>query len=90
MLGDRASPADDADLENYEFVARNSTYQSVEVWLVDRAESRQRFRRSVVYKARHLIESFFAKLKQYRAIATRYGKTARNFLSAIRLAASVV
>lgn len=25
-----------------------------------------------LYKARHLIENFFAKLKQYRAIATRY------------------
>jgi len=43
-----------------------------------------------VYAARHLIENFFAKLKQYRAIATRYDKTARNFLAAIHLAASVV
>ena len=39
------------------------------------------------YKARHLIENFFCKLKQYRAIATRYDKTARNFLAAIHLAA---
>ena len=43
-----------------------------------------------LYKARHLIENFFAKLKQYRAIATRYDKTERNFLSAIYLAASVI
>jgi len=43
-----------------------------------------------LYKARHLIENFFAKLKQYRAIATRYDKTARNFLAAIHLAASVI
>ena len=43
-----------------------------------------------LYKARHLIENFFAKLKQYRAIATRYDKTARNFLGAIHLAASVI
>lgn len=43
-----------------------------------------------LYKARHLIENFFAKLKQYRAIATRYDKTARNFLSAIHLAAVVI
>lgn len=42
------------------------------------------------YKARHLIENFFAKLKQYRAIATRYDKTAQNFLGAVYLAASVV
>ena len=43
-----------------------------------------------LYKARHLIENFFAKLKQYRAIATRYDKRAINFLGAIYLAASVI
>jgi Transposase DDE domain len=42
------------------------------------------------YKARHLIENFFCKLKQYRAIATRYDKTARNFLAAIHLAATII
>lgn len=36
------------------------------------------------------IENFFVKLKQYRAIATRYDKTARNFLGAVYLAASVI
>ena len=36
------------------------------------------------------LENFFARLKQYRAIATRYDKTARNFLGAIHLAASMV
>jgi transposase len=40
-----------------------------------------------LYKARHLIENFFAKLKLFRAIATRYDKTARNFLAAIHFAA---
>jgi transposase len=43
-----------------------------------------------LYKARHLIENFFAKLKQYRAIATRYDKTARNFLAGIHLVASAI
>ncbi len=43
-----------------------------------------------LYKARHLVENFFARLKQYRAIATRYDKTAINFLGAIHLAAAVV
>jgi transposase len=43
-----------------------------------------------LYKARHLIENFFAQLKQYRAIATRYDKRARNFLGAIYLAAAVI
>ena len=43
-----------------------------------------------LYAARHLIENFFAKIKQFRAIATRYEKTARNFLAAVQLVASVV
>jgi transposase len=43
-----------------------------------------------MYAARHLIENFFAKLKQFRAIATRYDKTARNFLAAVHLAAAVI
>ena len=43
-----------------------------------------------MYKARHLIENFFCKLKQFRAIATRYDKTARNFLAGIQLAAAVI
>ena len=42
------------------------------------------------YTARHLIENFFAKLKQYRGIATRYDKRALNFLSGIFLASSVI
>lgn len=43
-----------------------------------------------LYKARHLIENFFAKLKQYRALATRYDKLAETFLSAIYMAASII
>src|SRR5690242_5975818 len=43
-----------------------------------------------LYKARHLIENFFARLKQYRAIATRYDKRAVHFLGAIHLAAAVI
>ena len=43
-----------------------------------------------LYGARHLIENFFARLKQYRAIATRYDKRAVHFLGAVYLAAIVV
>ncbi len=41
-----------------------------------------------LYKARHVIENFFSKLKQFRAISTRYDKTACNFLAGIHLAAA--
>jgi transposase len=43
-----------------------------------------------LYKFRHLIENFFAKLKQYRAIATRYDKLAIHFLAGIYLAAILI
>ncbi len=43
-----------------------------------------------LYKDRHLIENFFARLKQYRAIATRYDKTDENFLAAIYAAATII
>jgi transposase len=43
-----------------------------------------------MYKWRHLIENFFQKLKQYRAIATRYDKRASSFLGGIHLAASII
>ena len=43
-----------------------------------------------IYEARHLIENFFCKLKQFCAIASRYDKTARNFRAAIHLAAATV
>jgi len=42
------------------------------------------------YQARHLIEDCFCKRKQFRAIATRYDKTQRNFLAVIHLAAAVI
>jgi transposase len=38
----------------------------------------------------HLIEDFSCKLNQFRAIATRYDKTARNFLAAIHLATAII
>ena len=42
------------------------------------------------YKARHLIENFFCELHQFRAVATRNDKTARNFIAAIHLAAATI
>ena len=42
-----------------------------------------------LYRRRHLIENFFARLKQYRALATRYDKTAAAFFGGICLAAAV-
>ncbi len=39
-----------------------------------------------LYKYRHLVENVFARLKQFRSIATRYDKLKRNYASMLALA----
>ena len=41
-----------------------------------------------LYRHRNLVERFFNKLKHFRRIATRYEKTARNFLAAVLIAST--
>lgn len=43
-----------------------------------------------LYAQRHLVECCFAKLKQFRRVATRYEKTAVNFLAVVTLAAIIL
>ena len=43
-----------------------------------------------LYKDRNLVERFFARLKQFRRIATRYEKLARNFLSMLNLTCAYI
>ena len=43
-----------------------------------------------MYKWRHQVENFFAKIKEFRAIATRYDKTDVSYAAAIYLAAGVI
>lgn len=84
MLADKAYDADARVLDKLK--ARGIT--AVIPAKANRKE--QRAYDTDLYKARHLIENFFAKLKQARAIATRYDKTDRNFLAAVYLVASVI
>ena len=39
-----------------------------------------------LYKERHLVETFFLKLKEFRRVATRYDKLASRFLAFVLLA----
>jgi transposase len=39
-----------------------------------------------LYRQRYLVEIFFHRLKRFRAIATRYEKTARNYLALVQIA----
>ena len=43
-----------------------------------------------LYKERNLVERFFNKLKHFRRVATRYEKTAQNYLAMVTFAASIV
>lgn len=41
------------------------------------------------YRDRWLVEAMFCRLKDFRRVATRYDKLARNYLSAVTLAAAI-
>ncbi len=43
-----------------------------------------------LYKGRNVVERFWARVKQYRRVATRYEKTARNFLAVVHVASIMV
>ena len=43
-----------------------------------------------LYKERNLVERFINRIKQNRRVATRYEKTARNFLAFVQVAAITV
>jgi transposase len=43
-----------------------------------------------LYAQRHLVECCFSRLKQFRRVATRFEKTARNYLAVVTLAAIIL
>ena len=45
---------------------------------------------TVAYKERNRIERFWCRIKDWRRIATRYDKLARNYLSGVYLAAILI
>jgi transposase len=51
--------------------------------------TRKRRRRrldTALYRHRYRVEVFFHSIKRFRAIATRYDKTARNYLAMVQIA----
>ena len=84
LIADRAFDADARVLEPLAAAGKSAVIPPRANRLAPRTFDRK------LYKERHLIENFLCKLKQFRAIATRYDKTARNFLAAIHLAAAII
>ena len=84
LLADKAFDADERVINPLLAAGKSPVIPSKSNRKIPRAFDKE------MYKARHLIENFYCKLKQYLAIATRYDKTARNFLAAIYLAAAII
>lgn len=84
LLADKAYDADRRVIEPLQAAGKTAVIPSKRNRKIQRTYDKE------IYKERHLIETFYCKLKQFRAIATRYDKTARNFLAAIHLAAVVI
>ena len=84
LIADKAYDADKRVIEPLTAAGKTAVIPSKANKKIKRAYDKH------IYKARHLIENFFAKLKQFRAIATRYEKTARNFLGGVHLAAAAI
>jgi transposase len=43
-----------------------------------------------LYAQRHLVECCFSKLKHFRRVATRFEKTAENYLAVVTIAATIL
>ena len=84
LLADKAYDADERALDPLRQAGKTAVIPPKRNRVVQRSHDRE------LCKERHLIESFFCKLKQYRAIASRHDKTARHFLAAIYLASTVI
>jgi putative transposase len=57
----------------------------------NKSNRKQRFRfNKPAYRQRHHIEDAICRLKDFRRIATRYDKLARDFLASICLVAAIV
>ena len=82
LLGDKAYDAD-------QFIAQVHQGRKI-VILPKRNRQEMRDYDRHIYKERHLVECFFAKIKQCRRVATRYEKLALTFKAVVMIAACLV
>lgn len=74
--------------KGYDSIAIRQAAAARNIWanIPNRSNRKQRFGfSSWLYRQRNLVERFFNRIKQFRGIATRYGKDAANYLAAIKL-----
>ncbi len=73
------------DAEHIRICAQNKNMIPIIPLRSNSKRSNQEFDK-YLYKLRHLVENMFARLKHFRAIATRFDKLARNYKSMICIA----
>ena len=83
LLADKAYDADERVIEPLEATGKTAVIPPKKNRKTPRTYDK------VLYEARHSMENFFCWAKQFRAIATRYDKTARNFLAAVHMVAAL-
>ena len=83
ILGDKGYDSDD-------FIEAIVTMGAIPVIPPRKNRKGPRAYDKAIYKERNLVERLFQKLKQYRRIATRYERLARNFKSMLSLVATVI
>ncbi len=83
VIADKGYDAD-ALVQSIERAGAQAVIPSRKNRLAPRALDTQR------YRARHLIENLFARLKQFRRLATRYDKLANHFAAFVILASICV
>jgi len=84
LLADKAYDADKRVIEPLLAAGKTPVIPSVPGRSIRRLYDRD------LYKERRLIENFFCRLKQFRAIATRYDKRAVNFLAGVYAASCLI
>jgi transposase len=83
LLADRA----------YDCTALRNFVRAQEAWanIPSKKNRKQSFAfSSFLYRERNLVERFFNKIKNFRAIATRYDKNPLNFLAALKLVSAIL
>jgi transposase len=84
LLADKAFDADKRVIEPLQRAGKTPVIPSMPGRKTPRPYDRH------LFASRHLIENFFCKLKQFRAIATRYDKRAINFLAGVYAASILI
>ena len=83
LLGDKAF---DADWLRTELDERGAS-----AVIPPRSNRKQQFSYDQeMYKWRHLVENYFAKIKKFRGIANRYDKTDSSFRANLNLVAAII